>query len=179
MEEYREALTTLAGGATFLFEICSSEDPHIIEEQEGAYLIGIREHHDGKMWTEEALDNMADVIGCKRPYWIEGTFGDIVELNAKCEIEGYMIRLNTPEQPIVMKLKSPYYLATKFVSRMGDKKIDTMYADADAFKQIIDEEFFKIVEYITSHFDKEAWKAFGEQGRREIVKGYFDMWSQY
>ena len=179
LEEYRDILTTLAGYATFLFEICSSEDPHIIEEQEGAYLIGIREHSDGRMWTEEALDNMADVIGCKRPYWIEGTFGDIVELNAKCEIEGYMIRLNTPEQPIIMKLKSPYYLATKFVSRMGDKKIDTMYSNADAFKKIIDEEFYSIVEYITSHFDKEAWKAFGEQGRREIVKGYFDMWSQY
>ncbi len=165
---------------TFLFEICSPEDPHIIEEQEGAYLIGIRDHVTGEMFPEEGLDHLAETFGVLRPYVIECTFAEIVELNARCEIEGYMVRLaDEPGQPIVMKLKSPYYLTTKFLARMGLKKIEQMYKDVNAFKHIIDEEFYAVVDYITANFSKETWIEFKEVDRRDIVQGYFAMCAEY
>ena len=41
-------------GETYLFEICDKSDPHIVEEKEGAWLIGVRSHKSGLLKTEKA-----------------------------------------------------------------------------------------------------------------------------
>ncbi len=61
----------MGGGAkaTFLFEICDPSDPHIVAEDAGAYLIGVRiQNPDGTsfMLPEGALDGIANVTKFKR-----------------------------------------------------------------------------------------------------------------
>ena len=61
---------TESAKATFLFEICDPSDPHIIEEEPGAYLIGARiQNPDGTsfMLPEGVLDGIASITKFKRP----------------------------------------------------------------------------------------------------------------
>ena len=48
-------------GYTFIFEICHPDDPHIVSEDIGAYLIGIQYHKTGKMLSEQCLDDYSEV----------------------------------------------------------------------------------------------------------------------
>jgi hypothetical protein len=171
---YIEALETenIQFGYTYLFEICSPEDPHIVEEEEGAYLIGMRHMKLGVMFGEAFLDHEAMVIGAKRPETFRGTFREVLALLAECKHEGYMV-INAKTRETVMKLKSPHYLSKKFLMRMGQKKVDVMFDNKEEFLKTIDEEFFEIVHYITHWFDKETWKQTNETARRKLIEDYF------
>lgn len=100
---------------TFIFEICDRSDPHIIDEEEGAYLIGVRDLAlNGVMVEEHKLDRIAEVIGAKRPIWGVVPFGDVVYNVQHVQHEGYVIRnIGTDEEnsELLMKIKSPHYLA--------------------------------------------------------------------
>jgi len=55
---------------TYIFEICDERDPHVVPENFGAYLLGVRH----KSWDspqhsmiEDALDMLAQNLGCYRP----------------------------------------------------------------------------------------------------------------
>ena len=79
LEKMKLDLVAFPEDYTFIFEICDSSDPHIVEEKEGAYLIGMRDLAlNGKMLEEYRLDRIAEVIGAKRPQWDVVPFGDVV-----------------------------------------------------------------------------------------------------
>lgn len=165
----------MAKNYTLLFEICDNSDPHIVSETEGAYLIGARDMVTGEMITEAHLDILARACEALRPARFHGTFREVLALLQNCKHEGYMVRLATAEQPTVMKLKSPHYLAKKFLMRMGQKKIDFMFTDTEEFLKTIDEEFYGVTNWIISTINKEGWAVLTDQQRREIIEDYFDL----
>lgn len=173
LPEY-EFLEVMAVDYTLLFEICDPSDPHIVAEETGAYLIGARDMRDESMKTEAHLDIMARACGAKRPALFFGTFRQVLELLQDCKHEGYMVRLATPEQPTIMKLKSPHYLAKKFLMRMGQKKVTAMFDDKEEFLKTIDEEFYRVVRFITRWFDAEKWTDYTDQQRRDVIESYFE-----
>lgn len=170
-----EFVNGLATNYTLLFEICDESDPHIVEEELGAYLIGARDMITGQMLTEGHLDIMARACGAKRPAMLHGTFRDVLNTLQTCKHEGFMVRLATPEQPTVMKLKSPHYLAKKFLMRMGQKKVDFMFTNKEEFLKTIDEEFYGIVHYITRWYDSESWGRRTDKERRAVIEAYFEF----
>ncbi len=106
---------------TFLFEICDPSDPHIIPEEEGAYLIGVRDVDTGHSYTEDILDLQAIAMGFKRPYWEFTTMEEVVSQAEDCQIEGYMVKTLDENEDYVCKLKSPYYSFIKTLARKNWK----------------------------------------------------------
>ena len=158
---------------TLLFEICDPSDPHIVAEEAGAYLIGMREMKTGRMMSEQFCDWVAAKIGCLRPEHGEAVFSEVIKWSKMCEHEGFMIRsLETGE--LLLKLKSVYYLTKKFLMRMGGSKVDFMYDQTDKLKETLDEEFYAVVDFITQNISKEYWKALTDQERRETLEGFFN-----
>lgn len=162
---------------TYLFEICDPSDPHIIEEEEGAWLIGMRFMASGRMAAEVYLDNEASVIGAKRPEVFYGTFGKLWHMVRDCRHEGWMVILAATGET-VMKIKSPHYLSKKFLMRMGQKKVTAMFEDKEEFLKTIDEEFYPVVHYITRWWDAEKWQATTEADRRAVIEKYFEKEAQ-
>lgn len=173
--DYIEALDygNMLDEFTYIFEICSPEDPHIIHQEEGAYLIGMRDMETGELVDEQRLDYEADMLGAYRPNWFYTTFKELVATMPDWRIEGYMVReLVTSET--LMKIKGPHYLIKKFLMRLGQKKQEMMFNDKEQFLHFIDEEFYAIVHYITRWFDLEKWNNMTEQERRAVIEGYFN-----
>jgi hypothetical protein len=157
-------------GFTYLFEICDASDPHIVEEQEGAYLIGCRCVESGICVTEHGLDILAREAGWHRPMWRKQRFSDIVLESKVVKHEGFMVY---GDCGTALKIKSPHYLGKKFLMRMGDGKVDQLFENPQAFRQTIDEEFYAICDKIVELFEKEQWKAMSDQERRVFVEEYF------
>lgn len=162
---------------TLLFEICDPSDPHIVEEEVGAYLIGARDMDTFEMAPEARLDTMAGLMGALRPEVFRGTFGELWVMVRECKHEGWMV-IDAQTRQTVMKIKSPHYLSKKFLMRMGNKKVDQMFDNKEEFLKTIDEEFYSIVHYITRWYDKETWKLVGEAQRRAVIEKYFEMEAQ-
>lgn len=158
---------------TLIFEICDKSDPHIVEEDEGAYLIGARNMTDGSMAPESMLDWVANAIGALRPETFRGTFIELWNQVKDCKHEGWMVILAETGET-VMKIKSPHYLGKKFLMRMGQKKVTAMFEDKEEFIKFIDEEFYPIVHYITRWWDAEKWIATSEAERRAVIERYFE-----
>lgn len=164
----------LLKGFTWMFEICDASDPHIVHEEEGAWLIGVRRNSDGAMATEYQLDDFALAGGFMRPEWTQMTFGEATQLAATSKNEGFMIR-DAWTGEFLMKIKTPHYLTKKFIMRMGAKKVDFMFDNKGELFKTIDEEFYGIVNYITNSWTAENWKLVSEVERRAVIEKYFEM----
>lgn len=143
---------------TLMFENIHPDDPHIIEyspKDYGLWLIGVRGLNlDDKIYSEKEVDEIAKQLGFKRPKWSVDSLGNVINDMKTNQTEGYMIRLldGTP----VMKMKSDYYLITKFIGRIGNNMTDFMYRDPEGFKEKkMEEEFYPIVDKIVSRISQE------------------------
>ena len=163
---------------TMMFEICHENDPHIVEEDIGAYLIGFRIHESGLLLSEEVLDRVAlaynyiadDHNQVYRPIHTYCTFKAALRKLKTCKHEGYMVYQKGSEK--ALKLKSPYYLTKKFLMRMGQSKVDFMFDKSESFLETVDEEFFDVIHYITRVFKVESWKGMTDQQRRNVIEVY-------
>lgn len=54
--------------------------------------------------------------------------------------------------------------------RLSGNRVDRMYENPALFKQSVDEEFYKIIDTTTSCIDKEDWKGYSDQQRREFIE---------
>lgn len=148
---------------TFLFEICDSSDPHIIVEEPGAYLIGKRSVKDITYYKstpikEVILDCDALSMDCYRPGWTIGTFSQIKSELKDCTYEGMVIY----GENTVLKIKTPYYLATKAIAR-----------SKDIFKlkrQFIDEEYYPLIEHFKGI---KGFNEFTEEQKLHLIRNYF------
>jgi hypothetical protein len=163
---------------TMMFEICHPKDPHIVEEEFGAYLIGFRLHGSGVLVPEEILDRMSfasnSVYGegtVLRPNHFYATFKTVLKKLKTCEKEGYMVYKKGSNK--ALKLKSPHYLSKKFLMRMGAGKLKTMFENPEQVKKSIDEEFFCAVDYIVNNFDENEWLALRDQERKKVIDKFF------
>lgn len=159
---------TMIKGLTYLFEICDISDPHIVEEKEGAYLIGIRDTESGELWQEDELDLFAKWMGYLRGSTITCRFKDIPQT----EREGFMIRDAITEE-VLCKLKSNYYLSKKAIMRLGRGKVDILFDNPELFKRRLDEEFYPLVDFLSENIDKEGFRNYTDQQRRDLIERYF------
>ena len=155
---------------TLLFEICHPSDPHIVDEQYGAYLIGGRNHESGLMFTEQHLDAIAKDTAMKRPEWLRIKFGDLVKMSRTVDHEGFMVRLL--DGTTVMKIKSPHYLSKKALMRLGDRKLDGVFKNPSEFRQRLDEEFYSCLDAILEN-GEEFWKGKTEAERKAWLEEFF------
>lgn len=163
---------------TVLFEIVHPEDPHIIPEVSGAYLIGVRKHgYTNNMWNEEMLDYLASQFPTfKRPKHFKCTFKQARNLAKMIKHEGFVIRQESTEYAV--KIKSPYYLFTKFFARKGTEKLAKLLeqgVESQSIRELdfMEEEFYGLLEYIIN--DKENFMSLTEQGRIRYVEKYFGL----
>lgn len=161
----------LPGAVSWLFEIVHPEDPHIVKDDVGVYLLANRR----KEWDAEEcfnneyeLDAHAAELGCKRPEWYRAEFGHIQQWTKRCNHEGFVCY----GKDTTLKMKSPYYLVTKFLARMRGEKLDTIInTNPDSLKERIDEEYYPLIDYIVEW--KGMFTALDEQNRISFIEEYF------
>lgn len=163
----------MSGNFTYIFEICHEDDPHIVEEEYGAYLIGIRNVLTGSLCSESVCDSIAAMGGWMRPSRSELQFGKLLKLSKRCKHEGFIVRDRSTGEPLC-KLKSPHYLSKKFIMRLGKTKAEGMFEDPEKVKQIVDEEFYSVVDAIVKEHSLEEWKALTGQERRDYIEDFFE-----
>lgn len=134
---------SLIPGSTYLFEICHKNDPHIIREKLGVYLIGVRhpdeEEYNSCSRKEAYLDHLAQLNGWYRPNYFTATFAEVLDLAGKCKMEGYVVYGSEISSNLgshaALKIKSPFYLKAKALAR-GNRALDDDFA---AIKKIMPE----------------------------------------
>ncbi len=160
-----EALFRAYPNHTFLFEITDESDVHIINERFGETLIGIIDVASGRQFAEHELDEMAARFGAEhgitlqRPAIMRNIrFGDLKTLLKTVEHEGFMV-FDAHTQQMLFKLKSPYYLVSKFLGRSNagnlGRKLD---------KRHVDEEYYPLIDHIREH-----QAAFNQMAEREKI----------
>jgi hypothetical protein len=161
---------------TLLFEICHPSDPHIVDEEFGAYLIGGRNHETGLMFTEQHLDAIAKGTTMKRPEWFKLPFRDLVNISRTVSHEGFMVR--DLDGHTIMKIKTPHYLTKKFLMRMGQRKVELMYNDPK-FKETLDEEYYDLVDYLIANVAQDDFATMRDQERKEVVEKFWEDRDDY
>lgn len=157
---------------TYVFEVCDPCDPHIVEEESGAYLLGIRDKHTGRMVSPSVCENFAQHIGTFGVRSIILSAGYFIEELASVEHEGFMLYDYETHEPLV-KLKSPHYLSKKAIMRLGKGKVGIMFSNPNQFKKRIDEEFYNVTDHIISKYDEDEWRGMNDQERRVVIEEYF------
>jgi len=156
----------LAGpNLTYIFEIVHPDDPHIITEKHGAYLLGARPVWDDVQYMtgvehETFLDTFAEEQGMWRPEWKVCKFHEIVEEAKTCKHEGFVVY----GKDTALKIKSPYYLCLKAAAR----KKDIMNLN----KQIVDEEFYPLIKHLTEN--QESFNMLNEQERLDFMRAFLE-----
>ena len=150
---------------TFMFEITDKNDVHIIKEELGETLIGIRNVATGVQFSEDELDNIAEQYGIKRPETIKGsTFGALKDVLKDVEHEGFMVFDNQTNE-LLFKLKSPFYLVSKFFGRSTEGNIGRKLD-----KRHVDEEFYPLIDHI--QVNRESFDAMSEQEKIAFIQAF-------
>ena len=148
-----------------MFECVHPNDPHIIPEKAGMYLLGYR----SKDWTNKVL------LTSKMLRMLEIEFGTIPVEHFRMSMaelltavkgvrhEGFVFYT---QDGVSAKIKSPYYLTSKWVARnpRTDKLVDL---NRD-IKQNLDEEYYPLVDAIRANIV--AYTAMDEQARLAWVR---------
>lgn len=163
---------------TLMFEVIHANDPHIVKyskEECGLYLIGARGlDYDSPHKTENELDSIASELGFKRVSWSVKKLSDVKSLMKTDRTEGFILRENTLEQKPLLKMKTNYYLTTKFIARMNKGNIALMYANPNKFKEGIDEEFYNIVDHIVSTVTKDNYSLMTDIEKTDYINSYIN-----
>lgn len=157
-----------ADGCTLMFECVHPSDPHICPEDAGMYFLGVRENRwesEVGMYGQRQV-NWSRVYARTRLkcYYAEGhvtTVGELMEKAKTAKHEGFVFYT---EDGISAKIKTKYYLVQKALAR----KKDIMSLNKD----IIDEEFYPLVEHLTSI--KEHFNSLGEQSRLQYMRTFLE-----
>ncbi len=144
-------------GATTLYEIVVPQDPHIVYEETGAHLLGVREKHSGR-YTPLSTG-------------VTTTLRDILKTLQDVKHEGFMVYT---EDGRCCKLKSLYYLGKKFIMRSNAQMVDLMYDASKGFSyhNRLDARWVPIVRKITCDVPKSVWLDLTDQQRRAIIEVY-------
>lgn len=130
------------GARTLMFEVCHPSDPHIIPEQEGLYLLGVR----GNSWdtlmghmayetTAIMLDLIAKEIGVfSVPSYSVTTVGDLEKSMLTSKREGVVFYHVDGR---AAKIKTKHYLVQKLLARRKDITSLNM--------ELVDEEYYPLV----------------------------------
>lgn len=156
-------------GMTFMFECAHPNDPHIIPERSGLYLLGYREN----TWNSKVghdpftLMELGHVFRCFVSESMTTNLARLHQLVKECRHEGYVAYTEEGE---AFKIKSPHYLVNKWVTRnpRTDKLVDL---NRD-IKHQIDEEYYGLIDAIRLNI--EAYTAMTEQERLAWVRNHME-----
>ena len=161
---------------TLMFEVLHPKDTenHIVpykDEDLGLWLIGARERElVAKPESEEKLDVIGKQLNFRRPKWEIDTFSNVLNKVQSSELEGYMVRDADTNQTL-MKIKTNYYLVTKFVGRMATKKVEMMFKSPEKFKEAhMEEEFYSLVDAIVKNTDEPTFSNMLQPDRVAFVR---------
>lgn len=157
-------------GITVMFECVHPNDPHIIEEKPGMYVLGYRENAWGSSvgYDYTKLQAYAKLFNCYVPECTITTIADLQVAVKHCRHEGFVFYT---ADGISSKIKSPYYLTLKWVARnpRTDKLVDT---NKD-FKHQIDEEFYNLIDAIRANIVE--YTSLDEQARLTWVRNFLEV----
>ena len=150
---------------TFLFEITDTKDVHIIREELGETLIGCIDVATGRQFSEAELDEIGKQYGIRRPETLKNiTFGELKGRLKNVEHEGFMV-FDAQNGEMLFKLKSPYYLISKFLGRSNEGNIGRKLD-----KRHVDEEFYPLIDHIRDH--REAFNAMPELDKIAFIQAF-------
>jgi hypothetical protein len=150
---------------TFMFECVHPNDPHIIEERAGMYLLGYRKNS----WDSEVehavprLTTFAIEFDCGRPMSRRCRMCDLEDMAKVEEHEGFVFYT---QDGLAAKIKTPYYLTTKWVAR--NPRTDKLLTEA--FMKQIDEEYYGLLHHIRDNIVE--YTALDEQARIAFVREF-------
>jgi hypothetical protein len=168
-DKWRSIMQPTAG-FTYMFECVHPNDPHIVPEEEGMYLLGWRENTweskvDGFALATHWRDVALGLIGCKYAEAFVTTLDKLVKKSKTVKHEGFVFYT---EDGCSAKIKSPHYLVSKFVAR-NPRTDKLMRPDV---KQSMDEEYYPLIDAIQS--DITAYTALDEQARLAWVRNFLE-----
>lgn len=157
---------------TLLFEIVHPNDPHIIQEVPGVYLIGYRSllenTYSSSVFKEKVADILAHGSLCRvmRPTWQVLKFRDIVQQAKTSNREGFVVYGKTT----TLKIKTPFYLIHKFLGRLSKNKMRILETTPLQLKAHIDEEFYPLLDHLI--LNRDQFLAFNEQARISYITDF-------
>lgn len=148
---------------TFMFECVHRNDPHIIPEKEGMYLLGARLKNLGSPISTDFFDHHE--FGAE---YVEKMYApmEYIEILAKhVKHEGFVIY---GSGGVATKIKSPYYLVKKFVAR-NPRTDKLMRPD---IKNNLDEEYYPLIDAIQANI---VWyTSMDEQTRLQWIREFLE-----
>lgn len=162
-------------GSTFIFEVVDNEnDPHIVDDENGLYLLGIRDTN-GVLLKHRVVAGLAYLSNVylgksllKVPACFECRFQVILDTLKNCKHEGFMIKL-VDGKDFICKLKSPYYLNKKRAQRLSAVKLF-----ADDWRKFFDDDFYATVEEIRKDWNMAAWDDLAEETRSAVFEATYN-----
>jgi hypothetical protein len=154
-------------GMTVMFECVHPNDPHIVPEKAGMYVLGYRDN----TWRSKVghnrsiLEGLAVGFNCYVPEHYKVTLAKLKEMTKECKHEGYVFY---DENGVGAKIKSPYYLTSKWVAR--NPRTDKLVDMKNDIKQNLDEEYYPLVDAIRENIAK--YTAMDEQARLAWVRNF-------
>jgi hypothetical protein len=157
-------------GYTFMFECVHKNDPHIVPENEGMYILGYRENqwHSSVEHDPFMLMEMGRVLGCFVPENVTTSMAQLQVLAKECKHEGYVFYA---ADGVSAKIKSPYYLTSKWVAR--NPRTDKLVDLNKDIKHNLDEEYYPLVDAIRANIVE--YTAMDEQARLAWVRNYLEI----
>jgi hypothetical protein len=161
--------TADTAGMTFMFECVHPSDPHIIPEKPGMYLLGYRENSWGSNIGHNpfVIQDLASMLNCFRAESTTTNMIRLKEMAKECKHEGYVFYT---EDGVSAKIKSPYYLTSKWVAR--NPRTDKLVDLNKDIKHQLDEEYYPLVDAIRANIVE--YTAMDEQARLGWVRNYME-----
>ena len=163
-----------AEGMTLMFECVHPTDPHIVPEDAGMYFLGCRENSwgskvtmYGKDMADWARDYALSHLKCGYAEAVHTTVGELVAMTKKVKHEGFVFYT---EDNVSSKIKSPYYLTSKWVAR--NPRTDKLVDLNKDIKHNLDEEYYPLVDAIRENIVQ--YTAMDEQARLGWVRNYME-----
>lgn len=152
-------------GMTFMFECVHPDDPHIVPEKAGMYILGYRNNEWGSRVGHDpaVLHALQDQFNCHMPEYHRVSMAELKTMAKTCQHEGFVFYT---EDGISAKIKSPYYLTAKWVAR--NPRTDKLMTPQ--FREQIDEEYYPLLEAIRANIV--YYTALDEQARLAWVRDY-------
>lgn len=157
-------------GLTVMFECVHPNDPHIIPEKAGMYVLGIRDNE----WrsrighSPETLNIIGSVLNCYVPEVYRVNLGELKAMVKECRHEGFVFYT---EDGVSAKIKSPYYLTSKWVAR--NPRTDKLVDLNKDIKHNLDEEYYPLVDAIRANIVE--YTSMDEQARLTWVREFMEM----
>jgi hypothetical protein len=152
---------------TFMFECVHPNDPHIVVEKPGMYILGYREKAWGSKVGHDVfmLQELGELFKCFVPESVTTNLAQLKNLVKECKHEGFVFYT---QDGVSSKIKSPYYLTSKWVAR--NPRTDKLVDLNKDIKHNLDEEYYPLVDAIRANIVE--YTGMDEQARLAWVRNF-------